>query len=179
MKLSQFIFRTILISSLISCHKDKNNSSVWHYNGSGDGNIDSTKNATISFEIKSNLNVNGDALLKENASVLHDLNLNQKGRVVVLTKNITDTVYVDGNANIDDTLLIQRGIVRINHDLNINSKGVLNCSNDAQIIVDGSLNQAGTLWGLKRIKVLKATNINNKQTTYDNPIPYYSTSLHY
>jgi len=179
MKVSQLFFSTILLSCLISCHKDNNDSTVWHYNGSGDGNIDSTKNATISFEIKSNLNVNGDAMLKENASILHDLNLNQRGRVVVLTKNETDTVKVEGNTNIDDTLLIQRGIVVITHDLNINSKGVLNCSNDAQIIVEGSLNQAGTLWGLKRIKVLKATNINNKQTTYDNPIPYYSTSLHY
>jgi hypothetical protein len=176
-KHSFYFFLAITIA--YSCHKDKVDNSIWEYSGTGDGNIDTTKKATINYKIASNLNVTGFAILKENSSVNHDLNLNQSGKVVILTSKTTDTVYIDGNSNIDDTLLIQRGVLKVGHDLNINAKGVVNCSNDAKVIVIGSLNQSGTLRGFSHFTIYKSTNINNKQTTYDLPIPYYSSSKKY
>ena len=52
------------------------------------------------------------------------------------------TIYL----NLNDYRLIKLGIVKVARDFNINSKGFLNCSDSAQMIIGGSLNQAGTLW---------------------------------
>ncbi len=176
MKRILFFSIVVLSSVFISCRKDHYDNDEWYYNGNGDGNIDSVSHATINYTIESNLNVSGLAVIEGNTVVSHDLNLNRNGKVVIIADHINDTIYVNTNANIDDTLLVQRGILKVSHDFNINSHGVVNCSNDAQIIVIGSLNQAGTLWGLKNIKVEKALNINNKNTTYENPIPFYSSA---
>jgi len=160
----------ILVISLISCHKNKiDENTFWNYSGNGDGNIDSTKNAIINYTINSNLNISGDVFLEENTIINNDLNLNRSGKVIVFTSRNTDTVYVDGNSNIDDSLFIERGILKINHDLNINSKGFVNCSKSAKVIVIGSLNQSGTLWGLNNFEIHKNTKLNNKNSTHALP----------
>jgi len=163
---------------LTSCKKNKKDPSYWTYNGSGDGTIESNQKAVITVAIQSNLNVNGNARLGTNASVKNDLNLNDNGKVVFLADKNTDTIYVDGNINCNDTLLIQRGILKVSHDFNINSSGVVNCSNDALVIVAGNLNQSGILWGNYNIKAA-IKHINKPETTNNNPIPFYSYSNHY
>ena len=143
-------------------------SNAWTYSGSGDGNIGTNNNVVITFPIQSNLNVNGVAQLSNNAVVNNDLNLNLGGKVVVITTHITDTVYLNGNVNVNDSLFINRGIVKVARDFNINSKGFVNCSDSARVIIGGSLNQAGTLWGNTYIKAT-TKNINNPNQTFANP----------
>ncbi len=140
----------------------------WTYNGTGDGNVSKSKDVEITFPIQSNLNVNGTAQLGTNAIIRNDLNLNSSGKVVVRATFVTDTIYLNGNVNVNDSLLIQRGIVKVARDFNINSLGFVNCSDSAQIIIGGSLNQAGTLWGNKFVKA-EVKNINNPDLTFDNP----------
>ena len=172
------LLTAIVIYQISSCKKSKKDTTTYVYSGTGDGNIDSTKKANITVVIQSNLNVNGSAQIGTNAVVKNDVNLNKIGRVVFLANKSTDTIYIDGNLNCNDTLLVQRGILNVKHDFNINTSGVVNCSNDAQIVINGSLNQAGTLWGIDNIKA-KTKNINNPKQTFNNPIPYYTSSAHY
>jgi hypothetical protein len=172
------IFVFLVAIFLTSCKKNKKDPSYWAYNGSGDGTVESNQKAVITVAIQSNLNVNGNAQLGTNASVKNDLNLNNNGKVVFLADKKTDTIFVDGNINCNDTLLVQRGILKVTHDFNINSSGVVNCSNDALILIEGNLNQSGTLWGNFNIKAT-LKHINRPETTNNNPIPFYSFSNHY
>lgn len=162
----------VLMLPIISCRKkhDPQPASVgWTYSGTGDGNINETTDVVISYPIQSNLNVKGTAELGTNTVVKNDLNLNSSGKVIIKTTEITDTVYVNGNINVNDTLIIEKGILKVNHDFNINSLGVVNCLKDGQIIIIGSLNQAGTLWGNKYV-VADPKNINKPNQTHEDSL---------
>ena len=170
-----FLLSIALVVCFSSCKKNNpgpyigsepTDNNTWKYDGTGDGNVGTNNDVDITFPIQSNLNVNGTAHLSTNTFVRNDLNLNESGKVIVNAISITDTIYLNGNVNVNDSLLINRGIVKVARDFNINNRGFVNCSDSAQIIIGGSLNQAGTLWGNKLVKA-KVKNINNPEKTFD------------
>lgn len=175
MEIKYLILLSVVFVFSGGCRKKHAEPTPVYYNnptynkGTGDGNVSANTNVVITYPIQSNLNVDGQAVLGSNTRVNDDLNLNDHGKVVVNPNACTDTIYVNGNVNINDTLWVQRGIVKVSRDFNINAGGVVNCSDSSRIIIQDSLNQSGTLWGNVNVQA-GSKKINNPAQTHDYPL---------
>ncbi len=151
------IFYCVALLLLVSsCKKDPmpyTNSSGWIYNG-GDGQVNEHEDLELDFDIENNLNVDGQAEIIGNVTIGSDLNLNDDGKVIIDIPYEDDTVYVNGNVNLNDSLLMIDGFLWINGNLNINDGGVLNVTDSAKVQVDGDINNSGYLFGNQNINTL-------------------------
>lgn len=132
------------------------------------------KGSVLIDNINSVVTVGGNANLNDSLVVASgdlqikgDFNLNDKGKVVIDDPN--STVTIGKNANINYSVTIKRGTLIINGDLNNNSNGIINCYNTAKVIVYGSLNQSGTVYGFANFTVF-GTFHNNSNRTYSIPL---------
>lgn len=135
-----------IVGLCFSCSKKEEETPVAY------DNIDSGKVANVPNKVTTNINVNGGkANFGQSTQLQGDLNLN-RGKVVINADTDTSKVIVSGNANLNDTVVVKRGILMITHDFNINNKGVVNCYNGASVVVGNHLNQNGTVYGFKNFK---------------------------
>ena len=72
--------------------------------------------------------------------------------------------------NINDTILVNRGILDIDGELNLN-KGVIIVSDSGQVIVRGNLNNSAKIVGMNNIKYYKEFNNHSKNVT-NTPVLY-------
>ncbi len=152
-KISVLVF--LGLGFLFSCKEDPTpyqSYNGWYYTG-GDATVKDNEDATIDFDIDNNLNVDGDVRITSDLSIKNDLNLNTKGKGIIDTEFENDTVRITGNMNLNDSLLIQRGIVILYGNLNINSNGVLNVSDGAQLQVRYDINHNGRFYGTRNLTV--------------------------
>lgn len=156
----------ILLFAFIACHKEKTEvfyeNKAYSYPGYGTSIVEDYQYAEVSFLIQENLNVHGSAILTDNTIIGNDLNLNSNGRIIVAPSYDTCQIIVYGNTNINDSLFVERGTLIIKGNLNINATGFVNCSPEAQIVIERDLNQAGDLFGLKYFVIYNHRNINNE-----------------
>lgn len=142
---------------LSSCKKDpetwesRGNNGWEYYNGNGD--ILYYHDVVVNFDIDKNLNVDGGATITDNLTIGNDLNLNSGSKTIIDTYYSTDTVYIRQNANINDSLLIFKGVVIVHGDFNVNATGVVNVSDSARLYVHNHLNNAGHVHGARNIYV--------------------------
>lgn len=141
----------LLSISLISCKEDpepwfsRGNNGWEYYNG--DGDIKNYHNVVVDFDIDNNLNVDGIATITNDLTIGNDLNLHKGGKTIIKTYHQYDTVYINGNINLDDSLLIFKGVVIANRDLNVHETGVVNVTDSATFIIRGNLNNSGHIYG--------------------------------
>jgi hypothetical protein len=167
----------LLITSVVICTSCKNdpepyaykNSNGWTYYD-GDANVKDYNNVEIDFDIKDNLNVDGSAIITSDLSIKNDLNLNANGKVIINTEFEDDTVRINGNMNLNDSLNIYQGIVLLYGNLNINSNGIVNIKDGASLKVYKDVNHNGTLYGNRNLTVQGTFHNNGGSSTFAAPI---------
>jgi len=119
----------------------------------------------------------GDVKISGNCEVDRDLNFNS-GRITIGNdkSTIADTVRIYINFNIFGDLLIQGGVVVVEHDFNQN-KGVVCVTDGAKLIVKGSLNQGSELYGKRNIVVKGEYNQNAPSLIDDEPCTCLNYSI--
>jgi len=152
----------------------------YSYDGYGTSTVENYQEADVSFTVEDNLNVHGMAVLTDNAVIGSDLNLNDEGKVRIAPHCDTCEIIVMGNTNINDTMFVDSGILRIKGNLNVNATGFVSCSPLAKIIIEHDLNQSGEFWGLNYTTAYNQTHLNDEIRSYY--ISYYerdSTRINY
>ena len=174
MKRVNAVFIALFLLGAIACKKDPlpytniyNNG--WYYNG-GDADVNANDHIVVDFDIENNLNVDGGAEIIAETSIGGDLNLNDNGKVVIDIPWEHDTVYVNGNVNINDSLIVLDGVLRINGNLNINATGIVNVSDPAALWVEGDINNSGELYGYRNVRVDGTHHQNGGSTTTQAPL---------
>lgn len=173
MKITFRIVLSIAILALVIKCKDEDPyyEKDFHYYG-GDGKVHYYQAANIDYDINGNLVVDGDVTLTDSLKIASDLNINTKGKVIIETQTQTTEVVVFGNVNINDSLFLNKGNLRIIGDFNINVGGFLTVSDSARIIIEKDLNQNDWIYGFRNIYVLHETHLNNETRVYYEP--YYT-----
>lgn len=154
--MKKLLYISLSLILLSSCKKDPETwrgSDGWEYYD-GDGYIQDHHDVYINFDIESNLNVDGDATITDNLTIGNDLNLNHGGKTIIDTYEHDDTVYIQQNVNVNDSLLIFRGVVIVKGDFNVNATGIVNVSDSARLEVHHHLNNSGQVHGARNISVL-------------------------
>lgn len=159
---------------LSSCKSDPepytyNNSNGWTYYG-GDADVKNNNNVEIEFDIENNLNVDGSATITSGLSIKNDLNLNNNGKVIINTEFENDTVRINRNMNLNDSLIICQGVVLLYGDLNINSNGIVNIKDGASLKVFQDANHNGTLYGNRNLTVEGSFHKNGGSSTFAAPL---------
>ena len=72
--------------------------------------------------------------------------------------------------NLNDSLLIQRGVVILYGNLNINSNGVLNVSDGAKLQVRDDINHNGRFYGTRNLTVNGTFHKNGTSFTQSEPL---------
>lgn len=80
---------------------------------------------------------------------------------LLLTRYSTSIVNVEGNANVNDTLFVNRGVLDINGELNLNA-GVLIVSDSAKVIIRGNLNNSSSIIGMNNVTYYSEFNNHSK-----------------
>ena len=162
---SILLFAGIISTCLISCKEDPTPYIYRSYNGwtytDGDADINNQEDVEIEFDIESNLNVDGIAVINAGISIGNDLNLNDDGKVIIETPNASDTVFINGNMNLNDSLIFVSGFVLLDGNLNINSNGVLVLEDSSKMHITGDLNNSGDIYGYDKISVDGEKNLNS------------------
>ena len=123
--------------------------------------------------IKNNANINGSLIIKDYTTIGTDFNLNNSGTIVIDMPFDSMVVSVGNNMNVNDSLIIRRGILEIGTDFNINATGIVNVSNHGKLIVNHDMNQSGQLFGNQNVEVKHVYNNNNPAGTFEEPLPQY------
>lgn len=123
--------------------------------------------------IKNNANINGNLIIKDYTTIGTDFNLNQSGTIVIDMPYDSMVVSVGNNMNVNDSLIIRRGILEIGTDFNINATGVVNVSSDAKLIVNHDFGQSGRLHGKQNVETKGTFNPNNPSGTFEDSLPQY------
>ena len=131
------------------------------------GNVNYAEYEEIDYNVNGNLIVDGSVVFRNTSIITSDLNLNEKGKIVIDTEEDTCHVKIKGNVNLNDTVLILHGVLVINGDLNVNSKGFIYCMNTSKVMVIHNLNQNGRVYGFKNILVFGNVNLNEGSITKD------------
>ncbi len=170
--MKNLLYLALGILLLSSCKKDPETwrgSEGWEYKN-GDGEIEVYHDAYLSFDIENNLNVNGTATITDELTIGNNLNLNQGGVTIIDTYFADDTVYIQQNVNINDSLLIFKGIVIVRGNFNVNGTGVVNVSDSASLRVDNHLNNSGHIYGAHNIDINSGTLHNNSNFYKTEPL---------
>ena len=136
----------------------------------GDATVNLGQNAEVDFDIDNNLNADGLVNIVDGVSIANDLNLNDDGKVIIAPTSPDDTIFVFGNININDSLIISNGTLCLNRNLNINQGGILNVSNGANVHVQGDINTSGQIHGNRNITLNGIFNQNNGSITEEEPL---------
>lgn len=123
--------------------------------------------------IRNNANINGSLIIKDYTTIGTDFNLNKSGTIVIDMPYDSMVVSVGNNMNVNDSLIIKRGILKIGTNFNINATGVVNVSNHGKLIVNHDLGQSGQLFGNQNVEVKHVYNNNNPAGTFEEPLPQY------
>ncbi len=155
--MKNLLYLALGILLLSSCKKDpetweSRGNNGWEYY-EGDGEIQYYHDVVVNFDIENNLNIDGSATITDNLNIGNDLNLNKGGLTIIDTYYADDTVYIKENMNVNDSLLIFKGVVIVHGNLNVNATGILNVSDSARLYVDNHLNNAGHIHGARNIYV--------------------------
>lgn len=167
-----YVLVLIGLGFLFSCKEDPTpykSYNGWYYTG-GDAYVKDSEDANIDFDIQNNLNVDGDVRITSNLSIKNDLNLNTDGKVIIDTEFEDDTVRIRGNMNLNDSLLIQRGVVILYGNLNINKNGILNVNDGAQLQVRDDINHNGHFYGTRNLTVNGTFHKNGGSFTQSEPL---------
>ena len=167
MKKCIFILNVIVLLVLVSCSDDAqpftNEGTSWFYDGEGSADIKPNETAYVNFDIEDNLNVNGKAFITDAINIGDDVNLNTGG-VTINTLKSTSIVNIEGNTNVNDALFVNRGVLDIDGELNINA-GILIVSDSARVIVRGNLNNSATIIGMDNVTYYSEFNNHSKNVT--------------
>lgn len=179
--LKKIVILSLLASAFshYSCSKDEDYTRPpmkyygYEYSGQGESIVHDYQDADIDFTIEENLNVHGTAVLTNNANIGDDLNLNQNGKVIIATNHDSLEVVVWGNANLDDTLFVDHGVLRIKGNLNINEAGFISCSAAGTVIIENDINQTGYVYGYDHFTIHNHQNLNKENRVFPMPYNYY------
>lgn len=167
MKKYVVILNALMLLVIVSCTDDAqpftNEGEGWYYEGSGSADINPKEVAYVNFNIENNLNVNGKAYITDAISIGDDVNLNAGG-VTIHTPLSTSIVNVEGNVNVNDSLFVNRGILEIDGELNLNA-GILIVSDSGQVIVRGNLNNSSQIIGMDNVTYYGEFNNHSKAVT--------------
>ena len=166
----------LALFSLSSCNEDPKpykiyNNGVWVYDG-GNAVVNTNDNVELQFDVQTNLNVDGDVLITDGISIGNDLNLNDGGKVIVNIPWYNDTVYINGNINLNDSLLFENGYIILEGNLNINATGIMNISDSSFVHVRGDVNNSGQLFGTNNLSVDGTFHANGGSTDTPSPLTY-------
>ena len=147
------LLNTLMLSLVLSCTDDaqsfRSEGNGWYYDGSGSADINPKDVAYVNFDIEDNLNVNGKAYITDVITIGNDMNLNAGG--VIINTSLSDLIVtIEGNVNVNDSLYVNRGILEIDGELNINA-GKLIVSDSARVIVRGNLNNSSQIIGMDNV----------------------------
>ncbi|MFQ3579474.1 MAG: hypothetical protein SNJ71_04955 [Bacteroidales bacterium] len=163
-----------LFFTVVSCKKESTNMTYKSYskyeNSNGSGTIQKEQTVRVEEDIKGNINVNGIAAITHPITISNDMNINKCGKIIIdieKTKDKKNEVIVGANANINDSIIVIKGTLRITGDLNNNATGFINCKNEGKIIVEKNLNQNGVIYGYKNFDVKQNRNLNQGHRTED------------
>lgn len=170
----QFFTCLYLLLTFASCKEDPTpytyrTQNGWNYYG-GDAEINQNQNITVDFDIENNLNVDGQVSLTSALSIKNDLNLNDYGKIIIDIPSDNDTIYIHGNMNLNDSLLIYKGYIILDGNLNINTNGIINISNKAHLFVKKDINHNGLMYGSKNVEVLGTFHKNGSSETFTEPL---------
>ena len=176
MKKQVYYFLLVLVGSVFtisSCTDDAepftNRGEGWYYNGNGSADVDKNEVAYVNFNIENNLNVNGEAYITEPITIGNDVNLN-KGKIVIHAPLSTSLITIKGNLNVNDTIIVNRGVLEISGELN-NNVGVIIVSDSGSVIVNKNLNNSSKIIGMNNISYKKEFN-NHSKNVINTPVAY-------
>lgn len=132
------------------------------------GELTVSGNAVLTGDINMEDDEDSEVIIKDDA-VVHHINMHAgtlylSGSPTIETDfNLVDGKSIIGNdlstmedtvtirqINTDDTLIIYKGVVVVEKDLNQN-KGFINVTDSAKLIVEGTFNKAGDVYGVRNI----------------------------
>lgn len=168
-----FIMVSFLMLYSTSCSDDavpfRSEGNGWYYDGDGSANVGKNETAFINSNIEDNLNVNGKAYITDAVNIGDDVNLNVGG-VVVNAQYSSSIINVEGNVNVNDSLFVNKGVLEIDGELNINA-GVVILSDSGRIIVRGNLNNSKKIIGMNNLTYYSEFN-NHSQNVTSQPVVY-------
>ncbi|MEH0155115.1 hypothetical protein V6R21_13295 [Limibacter armeniacum] len=114
----------IALTLFTACGDDDQGPSGPVIDENGNLNIIASDSIIIgSSQILNDINVNGAITITESSTIGNNLNINEGGRVYIQMNTPTDTLWVDGDMNINHQLEIRNGTVLLTGNLNNNSDG--------------------------------------------------------
>lgn len=124
-----------------------------------------------SMVVRNNFLVKGQVYFLGAAFIGTDFNQFPDSKVVIDAPFETTEIVIDNNLNIQDSLIVKRGTLIVNKDLNLmGAKGVLNISNAGHVIVKNDFNQDSQLYGKNNLTVEGTFNDNNSGGTFEEPL---------